>query len=51
MLQKLGLLGSRDTRPIKILSGGTISFPLMTEGLLVSAEARAKIEKAGGKVG
>jgi large subunit ribosomal protein L15 len=35
---------------VKILGDGDISLPLSISGLLVSASAKAKIEKAGGKV-
>ena len=38
----------RDT--IKVLGKGEIQKPVQTKGFLVSASARAKIEKAGGSI-
>lgn len=35
---------------IKVLGQGEVGFPMLVKGLKVSASAKAKIEKAGGKV-
>lgn len=40
----------KTSRPVKILGEGEIKVPLSVEGLSVSAKAREKIEKAGGKI-
>lgn len=40
----------REGRKIKILGDGDISKKLIISGCLVSASARAKIEKAGGSI-
>ena len=48
LLFQRGLSKSVSER-VKILSGGKITKALIFEGILVSAQAREKIEKAGGK--
>ena len=47
-----GLLDIKNARPtkIKILAGGELSKKLTFEGVLVSATAKAAIEKVGGQV-
>ncbi len=52
ILAERKIIGTRQgfLRPIKILSQGEITKPLMISGCGVSAAARVKIEKAGGKV-
>lgn len=49
-LMKAGLIGSRDTRTIKILGEGEISRAVTLKGILASKTAKMKIEKAGGKI-
>jgi large subunit ribosomal protein L15 len=52
-LKVAGLLRKGYDGEVKVLGGGEISFPLAidgSKGIKVSASARAKIEKAGGKV-
>jgi len=44
------LLKKEYTGHVKILSQGEMKFPIVVKGLQVSAAAKAKIEKAGGKV-
>lgn len=38
------------TQPVKVLSNGDVKSAVAMEGISVSASAKAKIEKAGGKV-
>lgn len=49
LLVELEILASKKGT-VKILSNGTIDFPLTTKDILVSKIARTKIEKAGGQV-
>lgn len=49
-LRALKVVPMRFNGPIKILGDGNIDFPITLKGLKVSASAKLKIEKAGGKV-
>jgi large subunit ribosomal protein L15 len=49
-LHKAGLIGKDYKGKIKILGTGDIAFPVSIHGFEVSASAKIKIEKAGGKV-
>lgn len=49
-LRALKALPMRYNGPVKILGDGNIDFPLTVKGFKVSASAKVKIEKAGGKV-
>ena len=49
-LKELAMVPRRYAGKIKILGTGEIDFPLAVSGLQVSGSAKAKIEKAGGKV-
>lgn len=49
-LREAGILAKTYRGNVKILSNGEIKIPLTIQGLKVSAEAKVKIEKAGGKV-
>jgi large subunit ribosomal protein L15 len=44
------LLNKSFKGTIKILSVGKMAFPVMVSGLMVSAAAKEKIEKAGGNI-
>jgi large subunit ribosomal protein L15 len=48
-LRAAGLI-SRADRPVKVLGTGEASRPYAVAGCLISASAREKIERAGGKV-
>jgi large subunit ribosomal protein L15 len=48
-LAEQGVIG-KATDPVKLLGHGEVSRALTVRGLPVSAQARAKIEAAGGKV-
>lgn len=49
-LREAGLVAKTFRGAVKLLSGGELSIPLAVKGIKVSASAKAKIEKAGGKV-
>jgi large subunit ribosomal protein L15 len=49
-LKAAGMLPKSFGGEVKILGIGEISFPISTRGIAVSASAKEKIEKAGGKV-
>ena len=49
-LQEAGVLDKSFRGNVKILSKGELTIPLTVQGLKVSASAKAKIEKTGGKV-
>jgi large subunit ribosomal protein L15 len=49
-LHKAGLISKDYKGKIKILGTGVIAFPISVHGFEVSASAKTKIEKAGGKV-
>jgi len=49
-LVAVGVVSPRDTRDIKILGNGNALSAIHIKGFRVSRSARAKIEKAGGKV-
>jgi large subunit ribosomal protein L15 len=49
-LREAGLVSRRHRGPVKVLSGGDISYAVELRGVSVSAAAKAKIEKAGGTV-
>jgi len=49
-LRALKVVPMRFNGPIKILGDGNIDFPITLKGLKVSASAKLKVEKAGGKV-
>ena len=49
-MKALKLVSRRYRGKVKILGTGEINFPMTVSGILVSKSARAKIEKAGGKV-
>jgi large subunit ribosomal protein L15 len=49
-LREAGFIGKNFHGNVKILSKGEITIPLTVQKLKVSASAKAKIEKAGGKV-
>lgn len=49
-LREAGILAKTFRGNVKILSKGEITIPLTVQKLKVSASAKAKIEKAGGKV-
>ena len=48
-LLESGLVRNLNT-PVKILDGGELSVAVTVRGVAISAGAKAKIEKAGGKV-
>jgi large subunit ribosomal protein L15 len=50
LLKTAKLLKKDYKRPVKILGTGEITFPIAISGFEVSANAKAKIEKAGGSV-
>lgn len=50
LLRSIKLLKKDYKGRVKILGVGEIAFPIIVEGFEVSASAKAKIEKAGGKV-
>jgi large subunit ribosomal protein L15 len=45
-----GLLGKNFKGTLKILGDGAITTPVAVSGIMVSASAKAKIEKAGGSI-
>ena len=49
-LREAGVLAKNYRGEVKILSSGKVTTPLSMKGLRVSASAKEKIEKAGGKV-
>jgi large subunit ribosomal protein L15 len=49
-LREAGVLDKTFRGNVKILSKGELTIPLTIQGLKVSASARTKIEKVGGKV-
>jgi large subunit ribosomal protein L15 len=49
-LMVAGLLGKNFKGVVKILGTGEITVPIAVKGLKVSESAKAKIEKAGGKI-
>ena len=50
MLKVAGFLSSDYRGGVKLLGTGELEFPVNVKGIKVSASAKAKIEKAGGKV-
>lgn len=50
LLKKIAIVPLKYNGKIKILGDGDIDFPVVVEKLLVSKDARQKIEKAGGRV-
>jgi large subunit ribosomal protein L15 len=50
LLQSAKLISKDYKGIIKILGTGDIAFPIAIKGFEISASAKAKIEKAGGKV-
>jgi large subunit ribosomal protein L15 len=50
LLKTVRLLKKDYKRKVKILGAGEIAFPIAITGFEVSASAKGKIEKAGGKV-
>ncbi len=49
-LKELGMLSKRFNGRVKLLGQGEIDFAVSVSGLDVSASAKAKIEKAGGRL-
>ena len=50
LLKTAGMLGKKFKGVVKILGDGEITMPVTVKGLRVSASAKTKIEKAGGKI-
>ncbi len=50
LLKAMKLIGKNFKGEIKILGEGEITFPVTIHGVKTSGSAKAKIEKAGGKV-
>lgn len=49
-LREKGVLSLRDGRSVKVVATGSLSKPLLLEGLRVSLGARKSIEEKGGSV-
>ena len=49
-LKAAGMIGKKYNGMVKILGNGEITIAIRVKGMQVSAGAKAKIEKAGGKV-
>ena len=50
LLRAAKMIGKNYKGEIKVLATGEIAFPITLKGIKVSEAAKAKIEKAGGKV-
>ena len=50
VLQSVGILPAQFRGRVKILGDGEIDFPIAVQRLPVSASAKGKIEKAGGRI-
>ncbi len=50
LLKEVGILSLNYRGEAKVLSKGEINFPLIIKGLQISAGAKTKIEKAGGRI-
>ena len=48
--RKYKMIGKRDGRPVKLLSGGVLKKAATVKGILLSRVAREAIEKAGGSI-
>jgi large subunit ribosomal protein L15 len=49
-LKTVGIISKNFEGEVKVLGQGEITVPIAVQGLMVSASAKAKIEKAGGSV-